>query len=399
MTKRTISEDNEFENESGDETPAARDTEEFEDQILSDFGSGDDDVRWKIWIWKVDKAVNRADTVEHRIMKLDKSQFGSIFELCTPYGDGLYRIRVYRNGRIWKSHDMYVMNPPKPAMPTGPAPSEMATVLSEMRGMMQQFFDRFGHTQQAPAPAPMDPFAGVEKIAAVMASLQGMMAPKSNETAMQTFMAGVNFARGLEPEERPEGMAGILRDVLNSPVIQKIADAAGQAPPVTQQLNLPPRLPQVTPAAPEPQNFQAPQQPNQTAEPEQNSVVGAIQYLVAKAKSGADSGLYAEWIADNWPPELIQSFLSEPDIAGTLAGFVPEVTNYRSWFESLIDEMKSIMEDDGSVAESDSQHVFGPGSQSGQNGFDPRGRTGDSRNVGHHAQPDTRGAQKPDNPK
>jgi hypothetical protein len=50
--------------------------------------------------------------------------------------------------------------------------------------------------------------------------------------------------------------------------------------------------------------------------------------------------LYAEWVLDNIPMELLQPILNSPNAIQLLQGFVPEVENFVDWFVALIESIR-----------------------------------------------------------
>ena len=64
------------------------------------------------------------------------------------------------------------------------------------------------------------------------------------------------------------------------------------------------------------------------------NVQQALTFLVAKAKSGADPGLYADLILDNVEPAVLARLLSG-DVVATLSQIDARVQAHAQWFRDL----------------------------------------------------------------
>ncbi|MDE2020935.1 MAG: hypothetical protein KGJ13_11415, partial [Patescibacteria group bacterium] len=328
-------------------------------------------------------------------------------------GTGVYRIEVRKNNRIWKRSDMRIMVPEK-INATAPNDLSAVIVAAvnaanaKTHSLLEKMLEK-SLTAAAPQPAfnPVEMFAG---IGTIMANFQKMIpqpaptpqiieAPNpahAMKEVMDLFKQGVEFAQTINPTEHSSGMTGILERLLESPLLAKIADGI-QAPAAPKSLNLPPprqpvpqgapspampiaapaplpaaqgqeqvsplpeasqeemggfeettHIPEISPSIqPTPQEFMLALQSNPQL---QANVNQAIQYLLSRASKGSDPGYYADWVLDNWPPELIDVMIEMPDLTNQLQAFVPDIVPHRTWFQSLIDEVRKIVKDeDGQV--------------------------------------------------
>jgi len=57
--------------------------------------------------------------------------------------------------------------------------------------------------------------------------------------------------------------------------------------------------------------------------------------------------LYAEWVLDNIPLELLQPILDMPDPMTALALYVPEAKVHAPWFVMLLDSVRLELTNDG----------------------------------------------------
>jgi len=65
--------------------------------------------------------------------------------------------------------------------------------------------------------------------------------------------------------------------------------------------------------------------------------------LLGKAKKNADPIFYADWTADEWPPQMVMIALQQPDLYATMLTLVPEIGPHEEWFRKLIDELRAIV--------------------------------------------------------
>jgi len=387
-----------------DETPAQQDERAFEDAVLMEFGGADGDASWEINVTQVPLNQSNSKGVrEVRLFSCDKSEFGSITERCMKYGDGRYRIRIKRNGVLWKQNDIDVKAPPKDTAPA--IPSEMSTVLAAIQASNErtmQLIERMAERSNQPAPS-FDPVAMMASMAGIMKNFQDMMPQPAPAAApnngTELFLEGVRFAKDLAPAEHSSGMTGLVERLLDSPILAKLAEGVQGVPAAPRPLNLPPPLrpmtsapplarqrttspfpPKVTPRNnPSPVNIE-PASPVQFVQPDnegedlpevapvmaptpaefmaalqsspelQQNVGNAVSYLVTRAEKGTDAVFYADWVLDNWPDEFISVLLEIPDLVTQLQYLVPAVAPHRQWFEKLVAELREIVKDDAGVS-------------------------------------------------
>ncbi len=86
-----------------------------------------------------------------------------------------------------------------------------------------------------------------------------------------------------------------------------------------------------------------------------------LSQMVERAARDSDPGLYAEFIVDNMPGPIINSWLARPDLLDYLISLDGRVAEHRDWFEELRAEIAAMLTEaqdsannGGDVPESDS---------------------------------------------
>jgi len=384
--------------------------DDMELSILSEMNATEDDVTWKFEVNRVTGPAKLGNK-EPFLFDGDASEIAGLkIRLRDECGTGTYRVRIKRNGILYRRFDISVETPAR--TPIAP-PSEMGAVLAAIQASNEKTMQLIERMAERNAqPASFDPVAMMTSMAAIMKNFQVMMAPvaqpvaTSDQNSVKLFLEGVNFAKDLEPTKHSTGMTGLVERLLESPLLAKLAEGVGNTPMVPPgagapggtgaPLNLPPprnrpatapapgpsgltsapapvravgAAPPVSPVqavapdnegeelaevmptvAPTPQEFMAALQSNPQL---QENVGNAISYLVTRAEKGAEPQFYADWVLDNWPDELITVLLEIPDLVSQLQHFVPAVAPHRNWFEILVAEVREIVKDEEGVSGSE----------------------------------------------
>jgi hypothetical protein len=204
--------------------------------------------------------------------------------------------------------------------------------------------------------------------------LFGQPAASGPENAIDLFMKGIEAAKELGGGGKGEtGLMDIVRDLLKSPIIEKMIDgvataatAAGNAPRmVTSQPGIG-ETPVVSGMPPTPQT--QPQQPptngettNQQVQPPGDdprliAMTHNIRYLATKAAANADVELYADWVVDNVPRDLLIQMVNDPNALTMLATVVPEARPYTGWFAQLLSLVNDTLTEEAAGVQ-DIEHV------------------------------------------
>lgn len=380
-------------------TPIENDLSGVEQSILSEFDASDESVAWDVRVYRIDKSAGNAE--EYLFSVTPDELDGLLPRVRDSEGTGHYRMRAYRkqgkDKKIFAAHDFRVRAPNKPSFPQQERQSDMAVVLQAIERQNQNIvslFEKFMHPNAQPVPSlPADPFAGIEKIAQVMQTISAMSQPKTDPAlgTIDAVLKGVELAskiRGDSDEGGGDGgevsMMGLLRDFLRAPFGQKIVEnilTAQQAPTGTVR---PPPQPEMLKSPNQTQVPPTPQQEQDQASEAQKYVRNGVAYLITRAQQNADAEMYAEWVFDNWPKDLLISLTRQPNLLLLLQHEVPEAKAHEAWFKQLVDDLTSMV-NDALAAEQPSPDAPGSNAAVHPNG-NSRGRGGRESHVAANVQ-------------
>lgn len=285
---------------------------------------------------------------EFYIFTIDHSEFPILDRLRDEFGTGHYRVRVYRDGQLWRRKDYRVKSSRPPIAPAPPAtspasssePSRVETLLLQLIAKM---------SPAAPATSATDIATmmdkSFERALSLVTVFKDRIAPPVTAPVDQTSMLlkGIELAEKLQRDGSGEtSLAGLARSVLESPLMQKLVENFPQqpqpaAPPAPAQ-QIPP------PAAAVPGSGAA-------AGPSAVSIDGALNYLLGRAEAGSDPRLYAEWLYDNVSLQVLSTLLAQANLVEQLASGNARIAARREWFTTLIESVRQIAQDEGARAE------------------------------------------------
>lgn len=314
--------------------------------IQAEFAAGSDSVSWKARVYR-DRAANNEKM--HWLFDCTPDDFPVLERVRDDYGTGNYRVFVYRDNTLYRNFSLSVEAPSKkPQSPIGERYEMPQNSLSAMIERQNALFERLLNNQQPQQIAVQNP---IDMMRAVMEAVKTATAiiPVSSpapsalgpETALKLIMEGFNAGKqvgGGEPAERESGIMDLLRDLVKSPIVEKMLDGAVAAQMQQATATIP--RPVIAP----PSNIQAQEAPEpvKQEETQMNMLTMQLKMLVAKAKAGADVDLYADLIADNMPEETLFTLLNDTDIITKMNAINSEVESVRPWFERLIVSLKSL---------------------------------------------------------
>lgn len=346
------------------------------DAIVEEFKKTDVDSL-RVLIDELAGATNASITC-YRIIKNQPQRY--MFK-CTPaefsldhlrekHGGGDFRLFVVADGRMVRN--VLVAIEPK-AMPEGGASLDVAGILRD--GFAQQMTIMRELRPTAPPPANnTDLPALITAIGTVLTPVLTALlkpapppppAPRDSGGSIEMFIKGVELARDLGGSggEGEGGMMGLLQSFLKSPMLAQAAQSylthATAHPPATHHPG--------PPAAVRPASLPRPAAPPQPAHvagspavpggaphanplpPDDGGAVSSLDprvamfraqgypYLLMRAREGADPALYADWIEDNVPNDLLVEMLSrEPDPVTALLAEYPPFNEVREWVQQLV---------------------------------------------------------------
>jgi len=156
-------------------------------------------------------------------------------------------------------------------------------------------------------------------MANTMMSFQRMMPQPATvvnpvEQSLALVQKGIELAQGINRDGQEPSMVGVLSDFFKSPLLEHLLK------------------PKVEPTM-QPQNRPVGnQQPMNQADAVRKQY---INMLLQKAKQGASPELYAEYILDNAPEDVVRQNFTGVGVIDDIVRLVPEVGNYVNWFTEL----------------------------------------------------------------
>lgn len=351
-------------------TPEEREEEDTEAVIAAEFGKGDRDVTWSVKVWR---SAAKGEP-EPYLFTCSPSELPIIDRLRDEYGTGTYRIRVFKNNRVFRYFTVPVEARRAPAVPVAApvaASDGLAAALERQTALLERLINQ--------RPQPVQQTNQIELLSTLLGaisqvkSLFGPPPSSAPENAIDLFMKGIEAAQTLGGGGKGEtGFMDILRDVIKSPLVEKVLESVAAGVPATQpmitrqpgigeapQPIVSPQQPPQQPPQQEPPTNGEPihqQSPTPESDPRLIAMVHNIRYLATKAAANADVELYADWVLDNVPRDLLAQMIEDPQALTTLSNAVPEARPYMGWFGQLLTLVNDALTEDASEVQ-DMGHV------------------------------------------
>lgn len=335
-----------------------------EQRIATEFSQSGGDVNYLIRVWSIAGGANQKGVKEEWLFDCDQSEYHDIRQKLIPYGTGLYRVRVYRNGQIFSSVDWPIRVLEQKAETQREAPANndalilIANTLRQQGEQIASLTTELISFRRAPVPQTQDPFSMFERMAGMMASMVGLRPQIQPENSVEKYIdaltKGMELGRSIEGNEEG-GMTGMVKSVI--PLVQDFIKAAANAPTQAPQAQ---RIQRPAQVAPQPQA--APQSetpPAQTSTMDFGTLMGI---LVTRAQKGSDAALYADVLYDLLDDTTLQTLLNTPDIFNIIAQQFPAIAPYPEWFNTLLDTLREIwhMQGEAPAPERDATGNTGP---------------------------------------
>jgi hypothetical protein len=331
-------------------TEAESDDLRVEDKIKAEFNQSTDATEWKIVVSRFEGVGKQ----EPECFICTPNDFPITGRLREEHGAGKFRVRVYKDGKQIHFFQ-YAIEAARTNAATA-VKSELSTMAAAFQASMdrqsaliERLMERIGSQRQGGAQQG----TMLEMVQALVA-MKDLTAPPpapentSRDTLLEVFKLGLEASGNGGGSSESSGMMGFAERLLSSPIVQKIVESATAAMPAPRpnQVPAPQRLAGPT-AGTEGDATGAVQTDEQRAAQIQAFMRQQILYLLGRAAQWRTSGmqkshpdLYAEWVLDNIPMELLQPILNSPNAIQLLQGFVPEVENFVDWFVALIESIR-----------------------------------------------------------
>jgi hypothetical protein len=334
-----------------------------EDQIRAEFNKSDDQAAWRI---KVSRFLGNGKQ-EPECFECTPADFPITERIREDHGAGQYRVRVWKDGKLHKYFQYSIEAAKRPAVDMvvknelGTLAASFQAAFDRQTQMIERLLDKLS-TQRGPGndanKAPT-----ITELVSAMVSMKEFIAPKQDRSGpselLQIFKLGLEAGSGGTPIAEGTGILGSLERILSSPLVQKIAEGAMSAMPAPVAPGTqPPPAPRV--AGPTGNGGAARAEPQATvAAPTQEQQVQIFMrqqllYLLGRAhqytasnKTKSHPDLYAEWVVDNIPIEILGPIVASPNALQMLTAFVPEVTSFSDWFSQLLESVRIELTGDG----------------------------------------------------
>lgn len=351
---------------------AQNDIDDQINSIFSEVGSDKNEITFHFQVWRILK--DQADMAF--LFKGFVSDLPIMERLRDEYDGGKFFIQIYKNKKRYKRMRVTVEAPKKNA-PTV-IKNEMAEMIKAINEQQQQQFAMLKDTilqisgkQTLPA---VDPMTMMTSMLNAMLQMKNFVTPPQQNNSVSPDKMIEVLIKGMELGRESGG--GGDTNMLD------IAKEAIKAIPHLSAMstnNIVPEKP--LKHNPSGQLEQKPKQILNSPKPEVNKMQKIIAHnlnmLVEKAEKDSDPILYAEFILDNVPEEMIKQYILRDDLIEEMSKINPKVLDHRKWFTELRDHIHGVLtgegEEDETVTHDETISVNAP--------IDPSGDGGDAPNT------------------
>lgn len=363
----------------------ADDESSFEQKVRQEFNGRDSDDVYEV---RVSRFIGFGKK-EPQVFECTPDDFPITQRLREQHGSGDYRVRVWKNGRIAKSFQ-YSIEAAK-VTPVDSLKGELSTLAQvfaaqtdKQNAMFERLLEKI--TTANNANQNQGKSSSVTELVQALGTLDTIRNRGSNrdnggdekEDSLERLLGIIKLVRELDGGDRggssgPRSWGDIVIELAKSPLAQRLGEiATTSAPPARPALAGP------TAAAPTTSSSSGPtvvHEPNAASQEDQVRafMFNQVAYLVGRAHAWKTSGmkraepeLYADWVLDNIPVELLVPLAQTPDLVGELAKYVPEVGAHADWFSALFGFVREALTEDGLLGQN------GALANGAINGNDPR---------------------------
>lgn len=329
------------------------DTDEQINSIFSEVGSDKNDVNFHFQVWRVVK--DQADM--NFLFKGTPADLPLMERLRDEYDGGKFHIQIYKNKKRFRRLTVSIEAPKKNVAQI--VKNDMAELVREMGKQQQTNFNMLKDTMLQMVGKPSTPqLSEVDMMTSMMKlmeSMKGFVTPTAQPTSsfdpekmFDMFLKGMEMGR--ESNSGGEtGLMDIAKELIKSPLLGSLAQAASApAPrpriaPVAANPTLP-RPPSSADAIPvSPPSTASP--PGDTMQPQ--VIKHYLNLLVQKAEKDSDPVLYAEFILDSVPQNIIEKNILREDFIEYASSIDPRVKQYSEWFIELRDHIHGVLTGQG----------------------------------------------------
>lgn len=337
--------------DAGEELPRAHDVEGTDDdanppelelhEALAQLGESEQQQS-RAMIWRVVEGEDEDEFITEMTVT-DYVKRGGINEIAKRYGGGVYRIRIYRGGKIFTHRRIRVAKPLANEAVPG---TEFATLRQEMREQSDKFAAALERVATLAQPKPLKDQLGdvlaLKELFSPGAAVAATREPPSLVKQLKEVAELQGVLKGLFPnsEKTEPGLGAALIRIGEKylPSFIELAQKTGakiQADNKGQQ-----RI--VAPENASEEDMKAMQE---------LQLKMALGFLVDSAEHNQAAETYADLAIDKVPPEVLIEMLNCADWATKLAKLDPRVQNFLPWFSKLRDEILQTLKEEGALQE------------------------------------------------
>lgn len=308
---------------------------------------GEDDRAAKCMVWRIGEG-DAEDSFLYEVSAKDFMARGGISDMSRRYGPGIYRIRVYRAGKIYTHKRVKIGASLIPEMPAATGGDSNSAALFALIAAMKESNEKILQAIAKPAPTISDYLKDLN-------ALQ-MLVPKPPESAREEsplkriketveLMNMVSGLRGETGGARGSGESAWSR--LAERFLPNILEKLEKVPPPAKPAIPHPRAVPVVPAPAVVESEAAP-----VILDDSTAVMGedeemlkqfrmkmALDFLVSAAGNNLPVSTYADLALDQVPAEELSALLNRDDWANALAVYDARVSSFPEWFRKLREEI------------------------------------------------------------
>lgn len=319
---------------------------------------GDDTKEAKCIVWRIGESDSEDAWLYEATVK-DFMVRGGVSDVARRYGPGLYRIRVYRLGKIFTHKRVKIGGAliPDPLTPT-PGGGENVALLALVQAMKESNDRIITAIANKPAGPSLSDY--IKDLAALQGLTPKPAEREREESPLKRIKETADLIAAIQSLNR--GVGGGARVPDNSPwsamlnhflpvILEKVKElpaarvepppAAGVAAPVEMPAPLasPASAAVVAAESAPPLETVAAQSPGDIEMLKAMRFKAALAFLVNAAERNLPVATYADMALDQVPPEELRAMLSRDDWANALAVYDPRVNQHPAWFRTLRDEI------------------------------------------------------------
>lgn len=360
-----------------DFTAQQNDIDDQINSILAEVGTDKNDVTFHFQVWRVVK--DQAEMAY--LFKGTPADLPIMDRLRDEFDGGKFFIQIYKNKKRFRRLTVSVEAPKKQpiAQLVRNDMAEMVRVLADQQekqfAMLRDTMIQLTGKPSTPQPSQMEMMTGMMTL--MMSMKQFVSAPPQDtfgpEKMMDLLIKGMEIGRESGGGGEGSTLMDIARDLIKSPLLVTLSQAANQPQnqtPAQNRQQLP--TPQANATLPnnplplkKPESEVITEQSQPKAEGKKMNLTESVMkhylnMLVQKAEKDSDPILYAEFILDNVPLEMVQENIAREDLIEYAASFDPRVKRHEKWFTELRDHIVNVLTEEDTEEEDGEEPLSTP---------------------------------------